>query len=270
MLSSITNRIDLDRPAVPVADALVLSLAAALWLVLLEGGLPGLGPAPAGLDAPMAAPGVPEAMAVANGLSGGSAYLLMWGTMMVAMMLPSLVPVVRRYRERLCCARNVFAPAIASFLLAYGLVWTAVGVVPLAVESTVSIHGLVSGSVLGVDASALVVGGLLAFAGAYQFSPLKRDLLARCASCRQVPHRPSVGRMGREGVAYAVNCVGCTWPLFAAMVALGSMNVTVMVGLMFVVVLERVAPESENVARAWGVVLLGAAAFTLLFGVPSV
>ncbi|WP_255682184.1 hypothetical protein [Natrinema sp. SYSU A 869] len=72
-----SDRIDFDT--LPVADTLVLSLSALLWLVLFEEWLPGLGPAPAGLEAPMRAPGVPEALAAANGFAGVAAYLLMWG-----------------------------------------------------------------------------------------------------------------------------------------------------------------------------------------------
>ncbi|MGQ3411990.1 DUF2182 domain-containing protein [Natrinema sp. LN54] len=262
-----SDRIDFD--AFPVADAFVLSLSALLWLVLFEGWLPGLGPAPAGLEAPMRAPGVPEALATANGLTGLVAYLLMWGTMMLAMMLPSLVPVVRRHRDELCDSPSVFLPSIAAFLGAYGLVWTLVGAVPLAVEYLLSIRGLLTASVLGVDASAVGIGGSLAFAGGYQFTSLKRDLLARCGCRQSAPHRPELARMARDGVRYAVNCIGCTWPLFALMVVLGTMNPLVMVGLTLVVSLERLAPDGDDVAVALGVVLLGAAAFTLLFGVPT-
>lgn len=276
-LHSVIDRLDItdriprpsDRVAAPpVADTLVLSLAAALWLVLFAGWLPGLGPAPAGLGGAMSEPGVPEAIAAANGSSGALAYLLTWGTMMLAMMLPSLVPVVRRIRELVCPTAAVFVPSVAAFLVAYGLVWTLVGAVPLAVAHLGSIYGPLTGSILGIDAGALMVAVLLAFAGAYQFSGLKRDLLRQCARCRAIPHRPTVPRMGREGLRYAANCVGCTWPLFAAMVALGSMNAAVMAVVTFVVVYERVAPASRDVAAAWGVLLFGAAALTLVGGVP--
>lgn len=269
-LDSLTDRIDIDRP--PLADTLVLSLAAVLWLVLLEGWLLGPGPASAALEAPMSAPGVPEAIATANGLPGVVTYLLAWGTMMLAMMLPSLLLAVRRSRAEICDSLSVFLPSIAAFLAAYGLAWSLVGAVPLAVQSLVPIRELLtaSGSVLGIGVGTAVVAALLAFAGGYQFTALKRDLLARCSCCHSIPHCPTLRRMAREGLSYAVNCIGCTWPLFAAMVALGTMNVTVMVALTLVVAVERLAPDSEDVALAWGVVLLGAAASVLAFGVPTV
>lgn len=264
----LSDRIDLE--ALPVADVVVFSLSALLWLVLFQEWLPGLGPVPAGLEAPMNAPGVPEAMATANGLPGVAAYLLVWGTMMLAMMLPSLLPVVREYRDEVCSVPAVFVPSVAAFLGAYGLAWTLVGAVPLAVAYAVPIHDLLTASVLGLGPGTVVIAGLLAFAGGYQFTSLKRDVLATCSCCLSIPHRPDVTRTAREGLEYAANCIACTWPLFALMVALGSMNPLVMVGLTLVVSLERLAPDGEDVALAVGVVLLGAAAFTLLFGVPLV
>ena len=262
-----TDRIDLE---LPIPETLTFSLSALLWLVLVQGWLPGLGTRPAGLEAPMAAPGVPETIAAANGLSGVAAYLLVWGTMMLAMMLPSLLPAVRAYREDICNDPSAFGPAIAAFLGAYGLAWTLVGAVPLAVASLVPIRGLLTATVFGASAGALAVGGLLAFAGGYQFTALKRNLLVRCCRCRPISHRPAVGRMARDGLAYAADCIGCTWPLFALMVALGSMNLLVMVGLTLVVSLERLAPDSGAAARAVGVVVLAAAGFTLLFSVVPV
>lgn len=268
-ISSLRDRIDFDQ--FPVPDVLVLSLSALLWLVLLEGWLPDIGSAPAGLEASMSAPGVPEAMATTNGLPGVAAYLLVWGTMMLAMMLPSLLPVVRKHRREVCDSPSTFVPSIAAFLGGYALAWTAVGAVPLAVDYLVSIHDVATTAVFGIDAGAFLVGGLFAFAAGYQLSPFKRQLLERCStSCRSIPHCPNCGRMARDGLEYAVNCIGCTWPLFALMVALGSMNFLVMVGLTLVVSLERLTPDGERVAVAWGVVLFGGAVFTLLFGVPSV
>ncbi|ELY88951.1 DUF2182 domain-containing protein [Natrialba taiwanensis] len=265
---SFTTRIDSD--SLPIAELTTLSLSALLWLILFEGWLPNLGPAPAELAVPMAAPGVPEAMATANGLSGTVAYLLMWGTMMLAMMLPSLIPVVRQHLDDVCQNPSVAVPSIAGFLGGYGLVWTAIGAVPLAVELLVSIHEFSTASAFGLGAGTVPVAGLLAFAGGYQLTPFKRRVLSRCASCQSIPHCPNVNRMVRRGISYATNCVACTWPLFALMVALGSMNFLVMVSLTLVVSIERLTPDGERVAFAVGVLLIGAAVFSLLFGVPTV
>lgn len=259
----------LDLDQFPIAEVLVFSLSALLWLVLVEGWLPALGPPPVEVEAPMNAPGVPEVLAVSNGFTGVVAYLFMWGTMMLAMMLPALLPVVRRYRRELCDATSVFGPSIIAFLGSYALAWTLVGTVPLAAEYLFSIRDVLAVSVSGYGSGVLSIAILLAFAGGYQLTSLKQQLLKRCGSCKPIPHRPSIRRMARDGLEYAASCIGCTWPLFALMVALGSMNYLVMVSLTFVISLERLIPDSENVAIAWGFVLLGAAGFVFLFGVPG-
>lgn len=264
---SFSDRIDFDQ--FPVSEVLVLSLSALLWLVLFEGWLPELGPPPAGFDAPMDAPGAPEVTALSNGFTGIVAYLSMWGTMMLAMMLPSLLPIVGRYRQELCDAPSTFGPSIGAFLGGYGLAWTLVGTVPLAAEYLLTTHTAVTASAGAGGRGALPVAVLFAFAGAYQLTSSKQRLLVRCDTCQSIRHRPSIRRMVRNGLEYAIGCIGCTWPLFALMVALGSMNYLVMLGLTLVVSVERLAPDGENVAIAWGVILLAAAGFAFLFGVPA-
>jgi predicted metal-binding membrane protein len=62
-------------------------------------------------------------------LGAAAAFLAMWTLMMVAMMLPSLVPILERYRDAVAgtgAARLGRLTAVVSS--AYLLVWTAVGV----------------------------------------------------------------------------------------------------------------------------------------------
>ncbi|MCU4974459.1 DUF2182 domain-containing protein [Halobacteria archaeon AArc-m2/3/4] len=249
-----SDGIDLEIDSFPVATTATLSLAALLWVVLLEGWLP---MPMAGVDAPMSAPGVPELIGTTNGLAGVGAYLLMWGTMMMAMMLPSLVPAVRRFSAELCGPIHRTLPPVVAFFGAYALAWTLTGVVPLAADTLVSIRSL------AVGGGPLFVAALLTLAGAYQLTPLKRGLLERCRGCLGVCHRPTVTDGLRHGFGHAVRCIGCTWALFALMVGLGSMNALVMVGLTLVVSLERLAAESERYALATGAVLLAGAVLAI-------
>src|SRR5690349_7076670 len=67
-------------------------------------------------------------------LAAGAAFMTMWIVMMTAMMLPSLTPMLRRYRpgsDRPAAA----APAVLAALAgaAYLLVWIAVGVAAYAI-----------------------------------------------------------------------------------------------------------------------------------------
>ena len=240
--------LDLDEvPDVPVAMATVTLL---LWTTLYRGWLP-----MPGMDgsAPMSDPGVPEAMGTHNGVAGVAAYLLMWGVMMSAMMYPAMIPFVRRYVRSMTGPRVDAARAAVAFLGTYSLVWTATGVVPLAVDAVVDI------SAVADRFGAVLVGAAAVAAGLYQLTTAKRDSIATC--CSTVSKRePSVRDAAERGVEHALSCVRCTWALFALMVVVGSMNLFWMLLLTAVVTLERFAPRREAVAATVGVVaVLGGA-----------
>lgn len=256
--STITDRIALNN--LPIAATGVYALTAVLWLAVLDGWLP---MPMAGVDAPMTAPGVPELMATESGLYGVATYLLMWGTMMMAMMLPSAVPFVRRYRRAACGSPQRTAVAVAGFLASYALVWTLVGLVPLATDAVVSIHGVAT------TAGRPFVASLLVLAGAFQLSAWKRQFLSHCLTPDGTLCSSPIQGV-KNGLAHGAGCVGCTWALFALMVGLGSMNAVVMLGITLIVSLERLSPAGEEIASATGIVLLAAGVLTLALGSPLV
>ncbi|WP_267643845.1 DUF2182 domain-containing protein [Haloarchaeobius amylolyticus] len=235
----------------------ILGAAALLWAALLRGWLP---MPQNSLDAPMTAPGVPEAMATAAGLDGVATYLLMWGVMMSAMMYPAMYPYVRGYLDGIGGGVLRQQAALWAFFVPYSLVWTATGVVPLTVDLLVPVHDLVSaapGAVLGV--------GFLA-AGLHQLSSYKHRFLDHCCDCSVREVSRSLGGIARDGLAHARSCLGCTWAPFALMVLLGSMNPAVMLGLTLLVTLERAADRGHEVAAASGVLSVALGALCVLSG----
>src|SRR3954447_19499772 len=97
-------------------------------------------------------------------------FLAMWATMMVAMMFPTIAPIVLLHRLVVRRRGHGLAPTFA-FGGGYLLVWTAVGVVPLLV--------LVAFRHLSDDATwvARAGGAVLVVAGAYQFTRWKETCL---------------------------------------------------------------------------------------------
>ncbi len=241
----------LDGPRRPWTAVAVLGATVTLWVAVLAGWVPM--PMPA--DVPASAPGATEMAATTGGAV--AEYLTMWGAMMSAMMYPAMLPFARRYVDSLEGSPVAIAAALATFFVAYSAVWTATGVVPLAVESVVDIGGLVRA------APSAVYGGALLVVGAYQLSSFKRAALRDCCSGVSVTD-PSLGTAAKTGLAHGQSCVVATWPLFAFLVLAGSMNVFWMTALTAVVVAERLPGWGGEIADAVGVVAAVAGVLVLL------
>ncbi|MFC4551908.1 MULTISPECIES: DUF2182 domain-containing protein [Halorussus] len=248
-----------DRDELPEVSVAMAAATLLLWTALFDGWLPM--PAMEG-SMVMSDPGVPEAIATHNGVEGVVLYLVTWGVMMSAMMYPAMLPFVRRYVGSMEASPTGKASAAVAFLGTYSLVWTATGVVPLAVDALVDISALVA------NYGRFVVGGMLVVAGVYQLTAYKREALRTCCAgvCSHVPAFPDAAR---RGVEHGRRCVRCTWALFALMVVVGSMNFFWMLLLTAVVTLERFADRGGDVAATVGYAAIAGGLVTLLVGVPT-
>lgn len=250
-----------DRPVVTLVTALV---ALAAWLVLFwhVRFAPGTGGVHSHHTmASLTDPGVPEAIALTSGVAGIGLYLLMWGTMMVAMMYPSSARMFQLYADSLpetTTGRRV--AGVTLFVATYTLVWTGLGVVPLAVNAVVPI------AELDATAKLAFLGGTLVVLAAYQLSPAKRRCLYHCRYPQQHAHRTDGSGPIRQSLHLTLADVGSCWLLMGVMVVVGSMNLLWMAAVTVVLSLERIAPDGVRLARAFAVVS-GIAGLALLASV---
>ncbi|MCU4800116.1 DUF2182 domain-containing protein [Halobacteria archaeon HArc-gm2] len=244
----------LDSVQIPPVTLGVLAVTLSLWVALLAGWVPM--PMPA--DLPMSAPGAMERAALHGGAIG--TYLVMWGVMMAAMMYPAMLPFARRYASAMEGDWPARAAALATFFATYGLVWTATGAVPLAVDAIVDVHALV------VNAPELVYGSTLVFVGWYQLSGFKGAALDDCCD-RVSVDSPALRTAAGLGLRHGRNCVLATWHLFALMVLVGSMNHFWMLGLTGILVTERFPVCGREISRAVGL-LAAVAGVLILLPVP--
>ncbi|MFW6153448.1 MAG: DUF2182 domain-containing protein [Halobacteriota archaeon] len=223
-------------------------IALAAWAAIVLRWLPMPG---GSMDMAMSDPGVPEAMALSHGLTGAGLYLLMWGTMMVAMMYPSSVPMFRLYHRTLDgTTRLGRAARLGAFMGTYVLVWTSVGIVPLVVNAVVPIATVAN------EHGGVLLGGSLVLLSGYQLSSYKYRCLRYCRSplgFLMSHHRPGVRGAISMSFSYSTFCVGCCWALFAFMVVVGSMNILWMAVITVVLSLERVVPWGGQLAHSVGV-----------------
>jgi predicted metal-binding membrane protein len=202
-------------------------------------------------------------------MSGASAWMMtpvwdvphlvllwaMWAVMMTAMMLPSATPMV-------LLAGGAGHPYFLA--LGYVAVWAIFSVGATALQWTLG-RLLILNPMMEV-ASPVAGAVLLAVAGLYQWTPLKRTCLATCQSPMAFLTRHwRSGPWGafRMGVEHGIYCVGCCWALMLLLFAGGVMNLTVIVALTLFVVFEKLAPVGVWGARVSGLLLIAAAGWML-------
>ncbi|MDQ6620278.1 MAG: DUF2182 domain-containing protein [Pseudomonadota bacterium] len=197
--------------------------------------------------------------------------IVMWWTMMIAMMTPGAAPLVllygrvlRHHQRQPASSANIASPM---FLAAgYLTVWLGFSLVAAVLQRILEPGGLISSMMLW-SRSATLSAGVLAAAGVYQLSPLKRSCLQRCRAPIQflTSHwRP--GRFGAFviGLRHGAWCVGCCWILMGLLFVGGLMNLAWIVALTLLVLIEKLAPAGLKVSRISGALLLAWSVATLM------
>jgi predicted metal-binding membrane protein len=231
----------------PVQGALVASLlavAAGAWVVT--------GDRMSGMDA---GPGTE--------LGGLGWFAVVWVTMMAAMMLPSIAPMVLAHPR----AQIGATPA---FVAGYLLTWAAVGTLGWALIE--GVRSLDIGVLAWDEAGPYVAGGAILAAAIYQLSPLKNRNLRRCRNPRAFVSehwRPGRGGALRMGIEHGRVCVGSSWALMAMLFALGVMSVGWMVLVAALIAAEKLLPWRE-VASSGIAVLLAVLAVGVAFSPEDV
>jgi predicted metal-binding membrane protein len=185
-------------------------------------------------------------------IGSATAFLLMWLAMMVAMMLPSALPMFLNTRHSLAETRATNARAFLSLMASgYFATWWAAGAgvyaLGIAFAATVTRWESFSRAVPVLSGIALIG------AGAFQFTRWKMTGLLRCRAplgcSTSCPMRETGFLLGcKQGAAC---CVCCTPPMMI-LLTLGVMNPFVMVGIAIVIAAEKMLPRPELVAQFVG------------------
>jgi predicted metal-binding membrane protein len=198
-------------------------------------------------------------------LGATASFLAMWTPMMVAMMLPSLVPVLARCRTALAAnaaARRGRLTALVA--LGYGFVWVALGAAVYA--GGVTLAGAVMRAPALARLAPLACGAVVFLGGAFQWSRWKMRHLAcwRDATDRLWSVAPNARSAWRHGVRLGIRCsYGCAG-LTASLLAVGMMDPRAMAAVTAAVTAERLAPGGRHIARVVGAVGLAVGSFLML------
>ncbi len=208
--------------------------------------------------------------------AGAAASLLgMWIVMMVAMMLPSLVPMLWRYRETVTSTAETRLGLLTALVgMGYFCVWTLFGMVVLplgfALAEAEMQHPALSRAV------PIAVGVIVVIAGACQFTAWKAHHLARCRESSAFDRECSrdllrdrtlpadAGTAWRHGTRLGLHCSYCSAGLTAILLVMGVMDLRLMAVVTTAITAERLAPAGERVARAIGVIVICAGVLLLV------
>jgi predicted metal-binding membrane protein len=143
------------------------------------------------------------------------------------------------------------------FVGSYLLVWAVTGIVLLLIWSIPANYALMHFE-MGQQQNhqlQIVYGIVLIIAGLYQFSTLKTKCLRYCESPLSFFMRRwrsgSIGAI-RMGTYHGLYCLGCCWPYFLVMVALGWMNLLWMALFAGVIFEEKIWSKGIWIARSVG------------------
>jgi Predicted metal-binding integral membrane protein (DUF2182) len=159
------------------------------------------------------------------------------------------------------------------FVGSYLMVWALTGIAILIGWSIPMNYFLAESMITPPYLVNVVFGALLVISGLYQFSPLKTKCLGYCESPMSFfMRRWRRGTMGavKMGTYHGLYCLGCCWPYFLLMVALGWMNLLWMALFAAIIFGEKVWVKGGKwIVRSTGVgfVILGSLA---LFGIMEV
>jgi predicted metal-binding membrane protein len=222
------------------------------------------------LSGPMAGDlGMPMPQAQSWSLGETAGLAIMWIVMMVAMMLPSVTPVILLFanvsrRRRL---QGVLAAPVSVFALGYLLVWTGYAILAALVQSLLHSAALLSPSMASV--SPWLGGGLLIVAGVYQWLPAKGACLSHCRSPLgffTAEWREGVSGALVMGFRHGSYCVGCCWALMALLFVAGVMNLLWVVAIAGFVLAEKVLPNARLIGRLTGALLAGWGVWVIVSG----
>ena len=182
------------------------------------------------------------------GMMSAGLFLVTWLVMMVAMMFPSVAPMVLAYASVSRTRGAGYVPTTV-FVAGYLLVWTVVGLIPLLGMWIANELWMTPPPWMPrVEGAAIVVAGL------YQLTPLKDVCLRACRSPLGfvMTHDWGGGPLAglRAGAEHGVYCVGCCWALMLVLAVLGLMNLAWMAVIAAVFFIEKNVRFGDWIPRA--------------------
>jgi predicted metal-binding membrane protein len=180
-----------------------------------------------------------------------ASFVVMWVMMMMAMMLPSLAPMLWRYRRAVSRTGETRLGRLTTLVgVGYFLVWTVFGMAIFPLGLALAAVEMQQPAL--ARAVPIAVGVVILTAGSLQLTAWKARHLACCREAlghgRTLP--TDAGTAWRHGLRLGLHCSQCCAGLMAILLVTGVMDLRAMAVVAAAIIVERLAPAGERVARA--------------------
>lgn len=170
--------------------------------------------------------------------------LAMWQAMVLAMMVPTLLPGFQRQQTH-------FGPALR-FVTFYLLAWLGFCLVAVGLQWLLRSVQMLDAHMVSTER--VLNAAVLIFAGAFQLTGSKRRRLMAC----QMSLHGAPGDMSavQSGWTHGVQCVKCCWPLMLTMFVFGLMNLLAMAALTGLIVIEKTQADAGWLVKISGIAFI--------------
>ncbi len=188
-------------------------------------------------------------------LGAAASFLAMWVVMMAAMMLPSLVPMLWRYRQAAATTDTAHLGGLTALVGAgYFSIWAVFGLA--AFPLGVALAGVAMRLPAVARAVPTAVGAVVLTAGLLQFTAWKARQLDCCRETPGCGLRADAVTAWRHGMRLGLRCCYCCVGLTVSLLVIGVMDLRAMAVTTAAVNVERLA--GKRVARAIGAAVMAA------------
>ena len=188
-----------------------------------------------------------------------TSLFLMWFLMMIAMMLPTAIPVIIMF-DKISNERKQlnykFVPTL-NFTLSYLIIWSLFSLFATATHVFLEIFKILSPTSLSV--SHFFGGFLFIFAGIYQMTFLKESCLRYCRNPIEILGGKRIfdGLSAFYiGIKHGIYCVGCCWLLMFLLFYVGIMNIFWIIGLSAYMFVEKYSTQGKKISFFTALILI--------------
>jgi predicted metal-binding membrane protein len=191
----------------------------------------------------------------------------MWLVMMIAMMTPSVTPLILIFAKVNRQKKQQEHPFVNTIYLmaGYFLAWAAFSLIATCLQWLLQQISLLNPE---MKTTSKILGGIiLIIAGIFQFTPLKQTCLNYCRSPLDfVLHYWKEGKQGalKMGIENGFYCIGCCWLLMVLLFVAGIMNLLWIALIALFVLVEKISPGVKWIPYVAGVMLIAYGTFVLI------